>query len=214
MAPSMEGGPRSGRLVMADGEPLLLSVRRSAAFSLLSFRLPKSTRPGSYAGSAEVGERKIPVVIEVEAQPRLRFLPSKISFRGGPGARLRAEITVLNLGNMDVVIEPKSSFCIFDNQGVGEAFYAALTEKEVDGRRRIDRVMDELAESHGGMVRAAVLKGSGMLEPEDHRELRVEFQLARRVRPGRSYTGAWMIAKSSLEVEVEAMNAADEVGNA
>jgi hypothetical protein len=146
----------------------------------------------------------------VEARPRLRFLPPKVSFRGSPGARLRTKVTVLNLGNVDVAIERESTFCIFDNRGMDRAFYQALTEKVEDGKRRIDRVLDELAECHGGLVRAVVREGAGELPPEAARELTVEFQFSRRMRAGEIYRGGWLISEASLEVEIEATKTVEE----
>jgi hypothetical protein len=204
---------RAGRLILADREPVALTIRpvQSTALSVLSFRLPKSMRPGSYSGSAEVGDAQIPVVVDVEARPRLRFFPPKLSFRGAPGARFQSKVTVLNLGNVDLSIQPESTFCIFDNRGVDRALYEALTGKEENGKRRIDRVMDELAESHGGLVRAVVQEGAGPLPTETARELAVEFQFSRRMRAGQTYRGGWLISETSLEVEIEATGAVDEV---
>jgi hypothetical protein len=204
---------KAGRLVLSGRESLPLTIRvqsTSPTFAVLSFRLPKSTRPGSYVGSAEVGGAQIPVVIDVEARPRLRFYPPKVALQGAPGARLQVELTVLNMGNVDATFEPESTFCIFDDRGVDRAFYDALTEREVDGRRRIDRVMDEIAESHGGLVRAVVLRGAGRLAPEAAREVIIEFQFSHRMRPGQTYRGAWMISESTLEVEIKATNAVNE----
>ena len=212
--PLTQGVAKAGRLVLPAKEPLPLTIRRlpstAPSLAVLSVRLPKSMRPGSYAGSAEVGGTQIPVVIEVEARSCLRFLPSKVSFRGVPGARLRTKVTVVNLGNVDVNIELESTFCIFDNRGVDRAFYQALTEKVVDGKSRIDRVLDELVESHGGLVRAVVQEGAGALPPEAARELTVQFEFSRRMHLGQTYRGGWLISEASLEVEIEATNAADE----
>jgi len=205
---------KAGRLVLSDREPLPLTVRvqpTSPAIAVLSFRLPKSTRPGSYVGSAEIGETQIPVVIDVEARPRLRFYPPKVASHGTPGARVRVELTVVNQGNVDATFDQESTFCIFDNRGVDVAFYQALTAKEIDGRQRIDRVMDELAESHGGLVRALVLEGAGQLAPDTARDLIVEFQFSARIRPGRTYRGAWTISESVLEVEIKTTEVSNEV---
>ncbi len=202
-----EGLSMTGHVVLADKQPLPLTIRRVASttpvLSLLSFRLPKSTSPGHYKGSAEVGGKIIPIVVDVEARSRLRFVPPSVSFRGASGALLETEITVLNLGNVDAIIHPESTFCIFDNHGVDQALYEALTTKEVEGKRRIDRVMDELAQSHGGLVRVAVQHGAGKLAPETSRDLVVEFQFSHRIRSGRTYRGAWFISETSLEVAIE-----------
>jgi hypothetical protein len=212
--PVPQGEARSGKLVLPDQEPLPLTIRRLPAtvpsLAVLSFRLPKSTRPGSYRGNAEVEGMHFPVVIEVEARPSLRFLPPKISFRGAPGAALLTRVTIWNRGNVDVRIEPESSFCIFDNRGVDRAFFLAFAEKEAEGKRRIDRVMDELAECHGGMVRAVVREGAGELPPDAVRELTVEFQFSGRMRAGQTYRGGWLISETSLEVEIEATKGVEE----
>lgn len=212
--PGIGKAAKAGRIVLPDIEPLALTIRRvqstSPSVALMSFRLPKSTRPGSYTGRVEVEGTQIPVVIDVEARPRLRFLPPKVSFHGAPGARLRTEVTVLNLGNVEVTIAPESTFCIFDNRGVDRAFYQALAEGGTEGKSRIDRMLDELAESHGGLVRAVVLNGAGELPPEAARELTVEFQFSRRMHAGQSYRGGWSISEASLEVEIEATKAGNE----
>ena len=206
--------PRAGKLVLAGRDSLPLTIRvqsASPALATLSFRLPNSTRPGSYAGSAEIGETQLPVVIDVEARPRLRFYPPKVVFQGAPGVRLQAELTVLNVGNVDAITEPESTFCIFDNRGMDRAFYQALTEKNLDGSRRVDRLMDELADSHGGLTRAVVLGGAGELAPGAAQQLTIEFQFSHRLRPGQTYRGTWVVAESSLEVEIKATQALAEV---
>jgi hypothetical protein len=211
--PSLPGTVKAGKLVLADQEPLPLTIRRltstTPSLAVASVRLPKSTRPGSYAGNAEIDGARIPAVIDVEARPRLRFLPPKVSFRGSPGARLRTKITVVNLGNVNAAIEPESTFCVFDGRGVDRAFYKALTQNRVDGKARIDSVLDELAESHGGLVRAVVQNGAGELAPDTAREVTVEFNFSPRMRAGQTYRGGWLISEASLEVEIEATETAD-----
>ncbi len=207
---------KPGKIMVEDQQPLPLIVRRiqstSPGLSLLSFRLPKSTRPGSYTASVEVGGDQLAAVIEVEARPRLRFIPPKVTYHQAPGSRARAEITLINLGNVDVMIEAESTFCVFDNRGVDRAFYRALTEKEVDGKQRIDRVMDELADAHGGLVRAVVEQGVGLLAPEEAREITVQFEFSHRIRAGQTYRGGWLVSEASLEVEIHATQALKEGG--
>ncbi len=49
--------------------------------STLSFRLPKSTPPGSYEGNVELGEKRIPILVDVEPRASLRFIRSWIRCR-------------------------------------------------------------------------------------------------------------------------------------
>jgi hypothetical protein len=198
---------KTGRVVLPDTEPLPLIVHRvpsATALSVLSFRLPTSTRPGSYEGSAELGGRQVPIVVEIEARFRLRFIPAKLSLAGTPGARIPAEVVVVNQGNVNASIKREYTFCIFADRGVDQAFYEALVVNRARGKRRIDCLMDELAEAHGGLVQAVVQKGQGNLAPGESRELLLQFQLSRRMHPGQTYRGTWLISEAGLEVEIQA----------
>ncbi len=199
--------PKVCRVVLPDTGtmPLMVRALRSTApvVSTLSFRLPKSTPPGSYQGNVELGARRIPAVVEVEPRASLRFIRSKVTFRERPGARARAELVLVNRGNVDVTVPSEDSLCVFANDGLTRALYSGLVEEGGDGRQRIDRIMDEVAKAHGGLVRATVLEGAGCLAPEEVRELVVEFHFSHRLTAGHTYRGTWSIAESSLEVEVE-----------
>src|SRR5918912_2181382 len=46
-------------------------TREAPGFGKVTLRLPKSTPPGTYSGSVEVGGRKLPVVVEVEPRPKI-----------------------------------------------------------------------------------------------------------------------------------------------
>ena len=200
------------RVTLPGWESLPLTVRpvRSTepAVSILSFRLPRSTPPGTYEGTAEVGERQIPVVVDIEPRPRLRIIPPHLLLRGKAGTKVTTDLTLLNLGNVNFVIEGKYTFCIFDNSGFERAFFHSLTEEATEGKRRIDRFMDELADAHGGLVRVIVAGGTGQIAPGQVRELQVELHLSDRLHPGRSYWGTWLIAKIGYSVEIEVTNGA------
>jgi hypothetical protein len=187
--------------------PLAVRPLRSTPpmVSTLSFRLPKSTPPGSYKGNMELGDKRIPIVVDVESRSSLRFIRPKITLRGVPGARMRKELTLLNRGNVNETIPDEATFCVFDDGGFTRALYRGLVEVEGDsaGKQRIDRIMDELAKAHGGLVRVTVTKGSGLLTPEEVRELEVELHFSRRLTGGRTYRGTWSVSGASLEVEIE-----------
>lgn len=193
--------------VTLDGKWLPLSVRRlrckEPTFSTLSFRLPMSTPPGSYRGSADLGGKQIPIMVDVEPRSCLRFMPSKLVYRGKSGTGFSDEVILLNLGNVEVEIPAKDTFCLFDSSGVARAFYRGLTEENPTEKGRIDRVMDELAKSHGGLMRVTVSKGAGRLAVEEARELAFDLHFSRRLSAGHTYRGTWQVAEASLEVEIE-----------
>jgi hypothetical protein len=195
------------RVILPETGSLPLSVRplRSTPpiVSTLSFRLPKSTPPGSYKGNMKLGDKRIPIVVDVESRSSLRFIRPKITHRGVAGARMSTELTLLNRGNVNETIPDEATFCVFDDGGVTIALYRGLVEEDSAGKQRIDRIMDELAKAHGGLVRVTVTKGSGRLAPEEVRELEVELHFSRRLIGGRTYRGTWSVSGASLEVEIE-----------
>lgn len=191
------------RLGKREEHPLIVRGIRSAppAVSMLSFRLPRTTRPGKYEGSIELGELQIPMVAEVEPRPLLRILPHSLAVQVQPGARITTEITLFNLGNVDVRLESEYTFCLFDSRGLDVALFRCLTAEHDGERRRVDRFADELAESHGGLVRVTTGEKASRIAPEEVRELEIELHFSRRLRPGSTYCGAWVVSQASFAVE-------------
>ncbi|HTT18654.1 MAG TPA: hypothetical protein VMG82_06905 [Candidatus Sulfotelmatobacter sp.] len=196
-----------GRVTLTDSGPLPLMVRRlrttTPALSTLSFRLPGSTPPGSYRGSAELAGEQIPIAVDVEPRSSVRFIPAEIAHRGKFVAGVSADVTLVNQGNVDVEIPADDTFCVFDHGGVAKAFYRGLAEEPAAGKKRIDHIMDELAKAHGGLVRVTVTSGAGRLRPEEARTIAIDLHFSRRLSAGRTYRGAWEIAEASLDVEIE-----------
>lgn len=210
-ATSVEVGqpPKSGLAFFPGAAPSPLQIRTLRAttptVTLLSFRLPRTTKPGHYDGTMELGGAPMPIKIEVQARPQMRFYPAWLSLAAHPDERLEINVGAVNLGNVDVPIERRSTFCLFEPRGVDVAIYHALTEEPPADQRRLDRAAEEIARSHGGLVRATVREGAGKLPPGEFRELVVELHFSDRVRPGRSYYGAWFLGESGLGIQVEGM---------
>ena len=117
----------------------------------MTLRLPGSTPPGRYEGSAEIEGQEIPIVAEVEERPRLEADPRRLSVEVAPGGTASVELTILNTGNVPRDLSGASTFCLFDGQGTEHAFWAALATDPPEGKQRIDVLLDDLAESHGGL---------------------------------------------------------------
>jgi hypothetical protein len=172
--------------------------------AVLKLRLPRSTPPGTYEGAAELGGRSVPVVADVQPLHCLRATPSSASLQGvTPGKPVPLEISLVNLGNVAADIQPRHTFCVFDGSGVDRAFYVALAEDPPEGSRRVDRLMDELATYHGGLVRLDVVDGAGPLRPGEQRALRFELRFSERMRPGRAYAGTWLLENLRFAVRAE-----------
>jgi hypothetical protein len=199
--------PKTGVAFFPGVAPSPLRVRTLPAttppLALLTFRLPRTTKPGHYDGKMELGGSERPIVVDVEARPQMRFYPSYLSLAAHPDEHLEINVGAANLGNVEIPIERRSTFCLFDPRGVDVAIYHALTEEPPADQRRLDRAAEGIAESHGGLVRATVRDGAGPLPPGEFRELVVDLHFSERVRPGRSYYGAWFLGESGLGLQVE-----------
>jgi len=189
-------------------EPLTVRplIGRDIQTPLLRFRLPRLTPPGTYRGTVEVGERQIPIVVEVEPRFQLRMQPADLRLQSRPGAKVSVALEMQNLGNLPFLVESKYTFCLFDASGIDRAFFVALAEAAPEGKRRIDRFMDELAQSHGGLVRVIIEAGAGGIAPGETRELRVDLHFSDRLQPKHIYSGSWSLADFRYFIQVEAID--------
>jgi hypothetical protein len=191
-APETLGEPRAlleGAEIRGLGlRPL---TREGRGVGKLMLRLPKSTPPGTYSGSVELGGRKHPVVVEVEPRAKVEASPPRLSFEAGPGAEVGAPVTLLNVGNVPFEVPAASTFCVFDGSGVDRAFWVAFTSEAPKGKGRIDLLLDELAESHGGLVEVRARTKNRTIAPGEAGNVQLTLRLSDRLRPGHSYAGSW-----------------------
>ena len=170
--------------------------------SMLRIKLPVSTPPGNYKGTVQIGDKEIPIVVDVESQPRLRLFPSNLRATVAPGSVLNANFTVANTGNDTANLEKEYRFCVFERGGVDRAFFVALGGDQTPGDRRIDKLVNELSVSHGGRVRLEIEVGAGAIAPGEVRELCIAMRLSDRLRPGQTYSGNWRIENAGVAIEL------------
>ena len=182
-----------------------LTVRTLARSGLdarrATLRLPRSTPPGTYEGSAEIEGQEVPIVAEVEERPRLEADPRRLSVEVAPGGTASVDVTILNTGNVPRDLSGASTFCVFDGQGAEHAFWAALATDPPEGKQRIDVLLDDLAESHGGLVTARVEKGAAV-KPGESRDVRLTLRFSDRLQPGKRYAGSWRVDGLRIPVRV------------
>ncbi len=189
---------------VASIAPLPLSVSAVGEVGLsLAFTLPETTPPGSYDGTVHVGEQKYPMVADVEADPNVVISPDQLELRVAPGAEEVVHLSVLNAGNVACEVGRADAFGLFDVAGAERGIRAALGGETRKGERRVDRLADELADAHGGLVRMQVREGSGTIEPGELRHLRVALRFSDRLQPGHTYSGAWRFHDLRYYVRVE-----------
>ena len=166
-------------------------TREGAAIGRVRIRLPRSTPPGTYEGSVRIAGQEVPFVAQVEPRENVDADPSRLSLEVEPGAEASVGLTLLNRGNVPFELPVASQFCIFDDGGVDRAFWHALGSDPPEGKERIDVLLDDLAESHGGLVEVRARAPKRTIQPGESGEAQVALRFSDRLRPGRTYSGAW-----------------------
>jgi hypothetical protein len=207
--------PASAVSVLVDGAvPVRARIRlgrQPGARPELRLSLAADTPPGRYEGAATLGDRTVPIVIDVEPAARLRASPSRFETSATPAGSETVEIEITNAGNQLVEIPARSSFCLFDGGGIDHAVWAALTTEPPEGKGRADVLLDDLATSHGGLVDVRVRDGAGSIVPGAQRTCTVELRFSDRLRPGHRYAGAWEVAGLRVPIRVETPRAKPSV---
>jgi hypothetical protein len=170
----------------------------------MRFALPVTTPAGTYRGAAFVDSIEYPITAEVDPQPNLVASPSQLEMRAAPGATVQTELMLLNKGNVACEVGKAFVFRLFDDDSVDRGLGAALGEETEKGRGRIDRFIDEVVAVHGGPVRVAVGKGTGTIQPGEHRELGLSFRFSDKLVPGRDYYGFLSLYNLHYTVRVHA----------
>ena len=177
-------------------------TREGLNLGKVTLRLPKSTPPGTYAGSLELGGRRMPLAVEVEARPKIEASPSRLSLEVEPGAEVTTDVTLHNVGNVPFQVPAASTFCVFDGRGVDHAFWVAFVTEPPDMKERIDLLLDDLADSHGGLVEVRARATERTIAPGDSRDVQVTLRFSDRIRAGRRYAGSWGTDGLHLRVRV------------
>jgi hypothetical protein len=180
-----------------------LRVRRLARDgpARATLRLSASTPPGSYTGTAELEGETVPIVAEVEPRPSLRSAPRRLVVEAEPGTTVTVDVALVNTGNVPCDVSGTTSFCLFDGGGVEHAVWAALASDPPEGKQRIDVLLDDLAESHGGLVTTKVERGATIPAGET-RTVQLTLRFSDRLRPGKRYAGAWRVEGLRVPIRI------------
>jgi hypothetical protein len=155
-----------------------------------TLKLPKTTPPGTYRGTAVIEGKEVPIVAEVEGRARLDAHPRRVALEATPGARTTVALTLVNTGNVPCDVPGTSTFCLFDGRGIEHAVWMALEKEPPKGKGRMDVFLDDLASSHGGLVAAKVEKPA-KIPPGESSEVTLTLRFPDRLQAGGSYSGAW-----------------------
>ena len=168
----------------------------------LQFTLPESTPPGTYNGNVNIGGKSHPITVEVEPRPYLEISPRQLSLQVSPGTEVDIDFTLVNSGNTACEIPKVHAFGLFDVKGAERSIGAALSDPVEVGQGRLGRLMDEVADSHGGLVRVAVKEGAGDLEPGELRNVHATLRFSDHLKSDHTYWGTWPLLNLKYYVRV------------
>lgn len=175
--------------------------REGLPIGRVRIRLPKSTPPGTYEGSVTIEGKERTVVAEVEPREDVDVFPSYLPLEVEPGAEATAAVTLLNRGNIAFELPAASQFCVFDGSGVDHAFWLALAAEPPEGKQRVELLLDDLAQSHGGLVEVRARAPKRTIMPGEVVMAQVTFRFSDRLQQGRTYAGSWDVDGLHLSIE-------------
>jgi hypothetical protein len=178
----------------------------SASAARLRFSLPESTPPGTYEGTVQISGEYYPILVEVEPHPYLVISPRQLLLRVASGAEATADLVLINSGNVPCEITKAHAFGIFDIDGAERAIGAALGSSTEKGQGRLNRLLDEAADNHGGLVRVNVREGVGSIAPGELRNLRATLRFSDRLKAGHTYWGTWPLLNLRYYVQIYITN--------
>jgi hypothetical protein len=172
--------------------------------SRLHLSFSEATPPGTYKGSAEMAGKSFPVEIHVEPYIHLTLSPRQLVLDGYSGQKQQVDLTLGNSGNVPCEVGSTYVFGLYDVDGAERGIAAAFRQSEVTGEKRLERMMEELAEGHGGLVRVQVEEGQGPIAPGEVRPLRLHLHLPAGLKGGHTYTGTLALENLQYYVKVRA----------
>lgn len=191
---------------LESAPPLVqVSALNDAGMSRLHLRLPRTIPPGTYPGTIEIDEQAQDLVVEVEPRKRISIYPKRATITGKAGGRTELHLTLINMGNVPLLVPKASGFGLFQKKGLDLAVGRTFQKKPARGERSVDRFMDALSDGYGGVVKLKVQDGAGTLVPGDSRDVTVVFQIPSRLIANETYWGLWSIHDYNYKIEIDVL---------
>jgi hypothetical protein len=163
-----------------------------------------STPPGTYSGSAELAGKHYPVELHVESCARLSLSPRQLVLSARADERLRVVLTLANGGNVACLVGKTHAFGLYDEHGAERGVGALFRKTASAADSRVERLLEELAQGYGGLVRVQVDEGTGSIAPGEVRQLLLHLHMPACLKAGNTYTGTWPLENLRYYVKITA----------
>ena len=171
----------------------------------LRLRLPDDFASGTYSGEATLHGKPRAIFVEVQAVTRIRIDPRQTVVTAEPSSSVQFTVTVTNGGNEPFHIPKSDTLDLDDVAGQDRALGRTLRAPLETDERRVDRLFEELRQTHGGEGRITVRSGAGPLPPGESRVVSCVLDVPESAQPGRSYVGAWELGRVSHLIVADIM---------
>jgi hypothetical protein len=157
--PATVGEPRRGIAVLdgalktALGAQIPVRVRLRDGKPQLKLRLGRNPPAGTHMAEVRLGDRTIPVSIEIPTKHRLRIDPPSLRFVGGPGEAAMTDFAVENRGNAPSDLPSHAVAGAFASDGVATAFASSYELDTDDPQDMFHNFILRLRDSYAGLIR-------------------------------------------------------------
>jgi hypothetical protein len=170
----------------------------------VQFVIDRQTRPGTYWGSVNVGDRATPTTVHVYERVATSVQPSIMRFAGASGDDVELRVSLSNNGNTAHTLNKGGVVQFEEVDWIGRVLVYALRETSRDDGMQsyLDRVVHELVGSMVSTTTIAISAPTSKLEPRDTTQVLLTFTLPAGLIKGRTY-GAWLpIAGTRVTLEL------------
>jgi hypothetical protein len=184
----------------AGGRTVAVPIRRKRGDVRVKLRLAANTPPGSYAAQLRVGDKSLPVTIDVAPSQRLRIHPSSADFVGDAKATADVVLTLHNRGNVPIEVPERLTVGMYDDEGLETAFADTYRQDTDDPLKLLGNWIIKLREGYGGLMRIRVTEGAGAVPPGAERRLTLQATFQDGLRAGHTYHGVWVLGPVNFRV--------------
>lgn len=168
----------------------------------LKVTLPKETEPGCYHAQLVDGSQVEDVVIEVQPQPKLKFLPKILNFKGNKGAAIQTELALVNQGNVAIQIPDSAIGNLYHLQQIPEALTDLFRQEELSDVLPTDQLLRNLKKGYGGIMKWHIQADNTELAVNQKMIIGIKSRIPKTAQSGLRYAGMMHLDQFHLNYEV------------
>ncbi|MCG8312081.1 MAG: hypothetical protein MI976_02595 [Pseudomonadales bacterium] len=168
-------------------------------------RLSPDTAPGSYGAKLVNGNQSRDVLIEVEANPKIKTYPKTLSYSGASGEEIQGQIQLSNQGNIALVIPETAIANLYDPQEIPTAIADTLQLESETPTELFDNLLVQLKKGYGGLMRFHFNAESSDLGVNQQTVFTLKARVPKLAKAGHNYFGFMHLERFHLVFNLSAL---------